>query len=79
MSEKFAGVKNRTCSHCGGTGTLYDNVKTGKQMCLLRKQADVSFRELSKRTGLSVGLLCDLEKGRRNWTDERVNKYLTLL
>jgi len=28
----------------------------------------VSLRELARRMNLSAGFVCDLEKGRRNWT-----------
>lgn len=62
------------CPKCKGRGKLPDQVKLGYAMRNIRGKE--SLRSLGKRIGFSAPYLCDLEKGRRNWTDALMKKYL---
>jgi DNA-binding XRE family transcriptional regulator len=51
-----------------------DNEATGAEWRMLREQAGVSLRNLAQTMGVSAPYLSDLERGRRNWTEELENR-----
>lgn len=53
-----------------------DHAATGDALRQRRLKAGISLREMARRLGLSAPYLCDLEYGRRTWTQERVDDYL---
>jgi hypothetical protein len=66
---------NVPCKHCGGTGKVPDQVKLGFTMRVLR--GTESLRSFADRTGYSAAYLCDLENGKRRWTEKLICIYTT--
>lgn len=56
-----------------------DHTGTGVALRAKREIHSLTLETLAYRLGWSVGYLSDLERGRRNWTQERVNAYLLAL
>jgi len=63
------------CKHCDGTGKVPDQVKLGANMRVLR--GTESLRSFASRTGYSAPYLCDLENGKRRWTEKLIYIYTT--
>lgn len=61
-------VSGLTCPRCGGSGRIADPAATGALFRGARQKLGLSLREVARRSGFSVGYLCDLELGRRAWT-----------
>lgn len=55
------------CPRCGGSGRVPDDRVLGAVMRAKRTAADLSLRDMAKRTGVTASYLCDLELGRRQW------------
>lgn len=49
--------------------------QTGAEWRKLRKDAGVSLRSLARTMGVSAAYLSDLERGRRNWSEEVESRY----
>jgi predicted transcriptional regulator len=64
------------CRACGGTGREISHIETGKKMRQLRTDADISLREVARRLGISGAYLSDMEQGKRNWTNAKVEMFL---
>lgn len=47
---------------------------TGEQMRTLRLRAGITQEQMAKALGLGAPYLCDLEHGRRNWSEELAAK-----
>jgi transcriptional regulator with XRE-family HTH domain len=58
---------------------VIDHEKTGDGWRKIRESKGVSLRNLAQTMGVSAPYLSDLERGRRNWTDELENRYATAL
>lgn len=67
--------KTEKCPHCEGTGLKFDHAAIGAYQKALRIKAGKSLREVAKKMGVSAPYVSDLERGRRNWTDEKVGQY----
>ncbi len=52
-----------------------DHSATGEQARQARENAGLSLRELASRLGLSVGYIADMENGRRNWNQTKVELW----
>ena len=52
---------------------------TGREAKNLRKSRDKTLDEVSKRMGISLSFLGDLESGRRSWTAELEAKLMGAL
>ena len=59
--------------------TVIDHVKTGNFMRVFRICAGISLREIARRMKVSAAFLCDLEHGKRNWTQEKFESYKACL
>lgn len=59
--------------------TQVDHEGTGAEWRLHREVAGVSLRELARTMGVSAPYLSDLERGRRNWTEELEDRYVKAL
>jgi len=68
-------MSRKPCHCCGGTGVENNHVKTGHELKTLRRLANMRLKEMADGLGISVSLLCDLEHGRRHWTQDRIEKY----
>lgn len=62
------------CKHCDGKGTVdpWENLRP------MREAAGISISELSRREGLSVAYLSDVERGRRG-ASGRIQKIYSKL
>ena len=58
---------------------IVDNEATGLAMRKHREKEKVSLRKHAERMGLSPAYLSDLERGRRNWSDDLVAAFQTAL
>lgn len=56
-----------------------DHTEAGRIIRALRTKAGVSVRGLAKRLGCTASFISDLERGRRNWTEERFAKAVKSL
>lgn len=61
------------------TARELDHVLTGVRVRMERSARGISLRALARRAGLSASYLSDLERGRRNWTLERLSQIKTLI
>lgn len=63
------------CPRCNGKGRIPDPRVFGMAARVLRKSAGLSLREVARRMGFSAPYVCDLEYGRRQWTNCLMNNY----
>lgn len=63
------------CQCCGGSGYVMDHVAVGAYQRGLREKRGKSLREVAKAMEKSAPYVSDLERGRRNWSDELVADY----
>lgn len=58
-----------------GTRPIIDHVETGMKIRMHRYSKGVTMEEAARRMGISDSYLCDLELGRRHWSEELVHRY----
>lgn len=58
-----------------GTVPLINHDATGAAVRLHRRNKGITMKESAKRMGISMSYLCDLEMGRRHWTEALVRRY----
>lgn len=56
-----------------------DDQTTGQLMRRARLQTGMSLRGLAKKLGYSAPYVSDLELGRQNWNEERIEKFKRIL
>lgn len=69
-------MEHIVCRRCAGTGYEPDHSQVGREYRTKRERMGLSLREVSRRVGVSVAYLSDLERGHRAWNTpitERVN------
>jgi transcriptional regulator with XRE-family HTH domain len=59
--------------------SIVDHTATGQKMRALRVDAKLKLATVAKSMGLTESYLSDLERGRRNWTSDRVRQFLQVL
>lgn len=64
-------MANIKCTHCGGTGLKID----AHALRVRRTDAGCTLLEVSKKMGISIQYLSDLERGKRNWDEELLNAF----
>lgn len=74
-----AGNKMKPCPRCQGTGEVIDHAAIGAEMQAKRKASKMTLVQMGNLMGLSFSYICDLEHGRRNWSEELKSKYLAAL
>ena len=72
-------INLKPCEHCEGTGMVPRTYETGRDMMRRREAAGISLRALARTLKFSAAYVCDLEKGRRQWSMRLVRKYLNAL
>lgn len=72
FSEPTPAKKIRVCDCCGSEVTMYSN----RWLKWLRVENEVNLHELSRRSGISVALLCLVESGKREVTPKTEQAYL---
>ena len=61
------------------TITVTDHEATGERMRYLRSKRGLSLRSVAEKMKVSAAYLSDLELGKRNWSQERANQYVSAL
>lgn len=61
------------------TVQMIDHAETGICNQTLRRMRRLSLREVARRMGLSAPFVSDLERGRRNWTEDLDERYARAL
>lgn len=56
-----------------------NHVETGAGFRAERERAGISLRELAAAANMTAPYVSDLEQGKRNWTQERLNFWTELL
>lgn len=67
--------KTKSCHCCNGSGTELDHIAVGADLRTLRESKGLTLDHVSSRMKLSSPYLCDLERGRRNWTEDKVARF----
>jgi transcriptional regulator with XRE-family HTH domain len=57
------------------TITVVDHEATGAAWRKIRQDVGFTLRSLARKMGISAPFLSDLERGRRNWTEEIEQTY----
>ena len=52
-----------------------DHVATAMQAVMCREQAGIGLRALARRMKIPASYLCDLEQGRRGWSESMVGRF----
>lgn len=66
----------KKCPKCKGVGYVQDDSEIGKDLSIKRREALLTLREVSASMGLSISYVCDLEKGRKKWTEKKKADFL---
>lgn len=72
VRRKDVGIVTRTVS-------VIDHVTTGQLFRVARKKSKLSLREMARRLKLTAPYVSDLERGRRNWTEEMAERFTDIL
>lgn len=67
--------KTKSCHCCQGSGTELDHGQVGAELRLLRESRNLSLDDVSVKMKLSAPYLSDLERGRRNWTEDKIARF----
>jgi len=59
--------------------SILDQERTAQAARLARQRAGLRLREVARRMELSAGYVCDLELGRRHWSEELVQRFQAAL
>lgn len=62
------------CEFCRGEA---DHKAIGHRMVQEREKMGMAQSELGREMNLSATYICDLEHGRRNWTPQMIDRYLS--
>lgn len=74
----MAKLKTKQCTYCAGKGQLpADN--TGMLLMEMRLEKEMTPTEMAAALGISGSYLYDLERDRRNWTNDLVERYQAAL
>ena len=65
----------KPCRHCNGTGLEVDHSIVGREMRALRVSAGLPLSIVAYRLNVSIPYLSDLERGNRNWNNERIERF----
>jgi transcriptional regulator with XRE-family HTH domain len=56
-----------------------DHVEAGRTIRAARLKTDLSLRQFANLLRVSAAYLSDMERGRRNWSDEKYQRALAIL
>lgn len=68
-------LTKKSCHCCQGSGTEFDNVSVGAKLRAAREKKGISQDFVATAMGFSKPYICDLEKGRRNWCEDKIKRY----
>lgn len=63
------------CRECDGTGKQWDHRAIGNLLRKEREAIKISSRQLADAMEIGYAFLSDLERGRRNWTEEKITRF----
>lgn len=71
----------RPCPHCGGTGRTLDSVAVGALLAAERERVGATKRAVAAAMAppVSEGYVGELERGRRDWRAELIERYRAAL
>jgi len=72
----MADVTKKACRCCGGSGKELNDKIVGAQMRELRMQRGIAQAEVARRIGYRPPYICDLEAGKRRWSNSLIERYL---
>jgi hypothetical protein len=72
---RFMDLPTEDCPHCAGTGKRIKQRGIGAKLRKEREKAKRSLRGVAEELGISAPYLLDMEMGRRNWSEARINQY----
>lgn len=78
LSQTPEFCSDEVCQGCLGSGRTIDSAKTGQALRAKRLAAGLTLREVGKAMGLSLQHLSDMESGRRGWTTNKIERYVTI-
>lgn len=67
------------CPKCMGTGKIVNPESFGAEMRAMREAEGYTLRDMAKRMKISAMFLSDMERGRRNWSGDRIALFRTIL
>ena len=67
------------CPKCQGAGILISPEFFGGEMRAQREAEGITLREMAKRMKISAMFLSDMERGKRNWSGERVALFRQII
>jgi transcriptional regulator with XRE-family HTH domain len=75
---------NRKCSKCNGTGEIENPIEVGATMRAKRVTGvqvgnGQTLRAVARKMGFTASYICDLEQGRRAWSESLKKAYLKAL
>ena len=68
-------LPRKPCRYCHGSGTEIDHSAVGFTLRTLRLKKEIGLREMARGMGVSAPFLSDMELGKRNWTQERIDQF----
>jgi transcriptional regulator with XRE-family HTH domain len=68
-------MKMQPCHHCNGSGQEIDSRRLGQDLRNKRISRKISLRDLSERMGICAPYLCELELGRRRWSNGLIERF----
>jgi len=74
-AERFKAV----CPNCNGSGQTFNDRAIGQEMRRLRGTRNVSLRGIAAKLGFSAAYVSDLERGRRGWSETKIQTYINAL
>lgn len=68
-------MRTKKCRRCNGTGAEPDQKKTGEDKRRERIESGFSQTLVADDMGISAAYLSDLERGRRNWSADLLERF----
>lgn len=69
----------KPCRHCHGSGKEIDHSAVGFALRTLRVKKEIGLRAMARAIKVSAPFLSDLELGKRNWTQQRIDQFNAVL
>ena len=80
IAEIFKTIPGEKCHHCGGAGVNPEYPPTvATVMRDVRIAAKMTIRGMADHLGISSVLVSDMEHGRKEWKNEHVRGYLSMV
>lgn len=74
-ANDFGVKETMICMACRGSGRVIDPRQIGARLRELRKQKEITGREMARRLGITAPYLSDMELGRRGWSTKWIQAF----